>query len=356
MILIVIKNYLNYEVILMNNISSIQNLVILILLSFIAYIFTHPDRIIEINAKISVLLAPIVKSAEKPAVKLTVESTINNISNNLNKEIEGILPYGVEIEWVRNTNRESFIKDNKVIIRMEFHNNNTRNIVHATLKYLEEGLLNNVKKSLDKKISISIDFTIAKKTLRESKKYDSLQYLMEDIINPIENDDEYIKEYLKKLNDLNEYGFFTRIFLNELKQFDTKLYGIETVGNLNYDITYFIDKLYDIANKEKGVDIDTDCITDNFKLSFVYIARADTLQRGISPYIKYINGQIKEGFDNFYLIARGKYNIGVANLISSYLIKNNMLNKIIEYEYRTNFKGRKYEIICINMKSLEDNK
>lgn len=336
----------------MNNFLSIQNLIIFILISFISYIFTHPEKIVEINAFIAVIFAPYLKRAEKPAVKLTVESSINKMAKDLNKQLEGLLPYGVEIQWVRNTNRESFINDNNVVIRMEYHTNNIRNIVHATLKYLETGLLNNLKKSVDKNVSLTIDYITAKKALRDNKYYDSVQYLIDDIINPIENENESMKELLTLTNNLYDYGFFTRIFLNELKTLDAKIYVEKMTKNITNEIINFMNKLNEIANKEKGVDIDSDIISENFRISFVYIARYETLQQGFRPYIRYIEGQINRGFEDFYLIARGKYNIEIAKVIANNLDSQNILKKIRESQYSCKYRGRQYDIVTIKMNTI----
>jgi len=338
----------------MSNLSSVQNLLILLLTIIISWLFTHPNKIIEINAKIAVILAPYINSVEKDAVKLTVESSIFNISNNMNKEIEGILPYGVEIEWVSNINRESFIRNNNVVIRLEYHNNNARNIVHATLKYLEEGLLVNVKKIINNDISISIDYITAKKTLKDNNKYESVEYLIEEIINPVENENENIKHNLRKLNDIEDYGIYTRIFLNELIKVNRKYYDVSEDKNITKEISDFIDNLYNIANKEKGIDIDPDYYSDNIQTSIVFIARFETIKKGIHPFITYITSQISIDRNNFYLLARGKSNILVTKTIANHLERNKILTKVSESQYKTNFKGRKYELICINMITPEE--
>jgi len=332
-----------------NSIDSVYILIIIVLLSVIGYLITHPNKIIDFNAYIYNILATYIISADKPAVKLTIESSLNKISNDMNREIEGILPYGIEIEWVRNTDRETFIRNNKIVIRMEYHQNNTRNIVNATLRYFEEGLLKNIKEIIDLKISKSIDFVTAKKTLRETKKYDSLQFLVENVINPIENEDEEIRYYLNSMSKLYEAGFFSRIFLNELKNINQMLYVDKIYDNLNEDIIIFLEKLNEIAHKKRGVDIDTHVITNYLKISFVYIARLETLKYGIKPYTNYILSEIDEGYENFYIIARGKINIQVAELVSNKLISDKILNKKIEHRYKTTYEGRNYDLICINL-------
>src|SRR4030043_510859 len=112
-----------------------------ILLFIIIYLITHPEVAEKWGGLFNRVFAKLFKSAERHSVSLDIQGSINHYCKSINKQFPGILPYGVKIEWViGNITRESFFKDNKVIIKLDYHTNQDENVVRAVLEFISKGL------------------------------------------------------------------------------------------------------------------------------------------------------------------------------------------------------------------------
>lgn len=88
------------------------------------YLVTHPEVAEKWGAIFTRLFSNISKRAERRTVALGIQGGIDSFAKSLNKEVEGVAPYGVQIEWViGRITRESFFRENKIVIRMDYHTN-----------------------------------------------------------------------------------------------------------------------------------------------------------------------------------------------------------------------------------------
>jgi hypothetical protein len=328
-------------------IFSLEFLVILLLILIILYLLSHPEKIEKLNAKLSMLFVTFTEKAELGAVAYTIQSTINVFTKEFNQEIDNLLPYGVKIEWVKNVDRKTFLENNMIIIRMESHNNNSRNLVHATLTYLSQGLIREARPYIESNILKSIDFVTAKKLFINNQDYNALQYFSEDYILPAQDESEELKRNLQIMDILDDRGIFSRILLNEFKIMGLKLQPRGVNKSIRNETRDFIIKLHEIAEKERGIDIDTSFNGEHIKASIVLVGKKQTLKYGTKPYISHINSKITEGYNSIYLLASGRLNIEVAKIIITILDKNINLNKVFEHHYVLSFEGRTSNAICV---------
>jgi DNA-binding protein len=256
-------------------------------------------------------------------VKSKFELEISSRRDLLNKEIgQDILPYQLKIDWVKQTDRESFIKDNKAVVRLDYHDNENKTFVLAALGFVRESLLPTAKQYIPESIMESTNLLITRRLI-EGFDTHALNFLHSEILIPLFNKEPEIKQKYDELVMLDNYSMFSQVFLPELIRMGNELYPSPiNTDVLQEEISGFIDFLHTIATKDFEEDAPLKLHTKLFHVQIVIVARMDKLLlQGRSPYIKAVNIGIQTGFKNIYLMARGK-NSSVVERIAKHFEKD----------------------------------
>ena len=189
----------------------------------IFYLLTHPNVAAKWGSMLSSLFASISKRAERATVALDIQGRIGSFSKAMNSQVAGIMPHGLRIEWaVGKTSRDDFIKDGKVIVRMNYHRNEDANVVNATVQYLAKGLLPESRPHIDDKIMRAATLICTKKML-ESERKTALPFYYSEVLGPARTSDQDLDNYVVAMQGLDELGYFTNILLYELQGLGVKL-------------------------------------------------------------------------------------------------------------------------------------
>lgn len=93
------------------------------------------------------------KWARKEKVKRTLEIDIVSDSKKINKEIGiELLSFEPDIKWVGRTTREEFIKGNKVVIRLDYHDDKNRTYALAAFGFVRKSLLHVSKRYMPEEV------------------------------------------------------------------------------------------------------------------------------------------------------------------------------------------------------------
>jgi len=273
---------------------------------------------------------------QRLAVSNDVEGKIEIVAKSLNSELGNVVPNGIKIKWHKadKVDKETFINDNKVIIKMNYSKNKNRNLAIGTALFVSKGLLPNGRKYVDKSLMESTDLTLTKQVLLKYAKQ-SMDYFYDEILEPAITSDPEISMLMAKLSNIDEKGMFTHIFLQEIKELGAKLYPEITPDiAVKQETKKVLDFLYNIATKESGEDLPLTYKGKYLSFGIVLVARDETIYgKGLQPYKKSINIKIASGAKNIYISAfsrKVKYAKQVANMFR----EDPRIASIIERPYK----------------------
>jgi len=311
----------------------------------VIYLITHPEVAEKWGAMLSRLLSGIAAGAERASVSLDIQGKIDSFSNAMNKEVTGVLPHGVKIDWVvGEITRESFIKDGRVIIRMNHHKNQDENIANAAVEYVSRGFLPESRPHVDDRVMKSADLICTKKLLeREQKSALSLYYT--EILGPARRTDSELDKYVVAMQSLDELGYFTQIFLPELQELGVRMEFSLPSEAIKGETRRFVDFLdQKITKKKTGVDVDPTFEGDGINTSIVYVSRHEN----VGPHLGWIKKCINRDIRTIYICAFGERNISLVKKLEGRLESNKRLTKGFSREFRLPWrKGRKKDNICV---------
>ncbi|GAV24827.1 hypothetical protein ciss_07600 [Carboxydothermus islandicus] len=308
-------------------------------------IFFHIERIELVVSKIYGYFRFMSKTFEKAAVSKHIRGTILSFTKELNRELKDIAPYDLKIQWVKEENKETFLKENQIILRMYKYDNQAKNVVVALTEYVEKGIMPKAKKYIHKNVSRATDLAITRKILI-SRFSDSLDYFDEEFLKPLLNDDE-LKETFFKIKDLDESGMLTQVVLREFIELGKKLYPSVPDENIKKETQEFINYLYEIATKEPG-NYTNLCFNKGYiKVAVVLIANQETYNLyGKKPYPRRIKINLDAGIDTVYVIAPLKYRKLLQEVVNE-IKRDDRIKGLKEFNYYYMLNRKKIKSICV---------
>ena len=294
------------------------------------------------------------KWARKEKVKRTIELDISSDSKQINKEIGiELLSFEPDIKWVGQTTREEFIKGNKVIIRLDYHDDKNRTYALAALGFVRKSLLHVSKRYVPEEVIESSNLIVTRKIL-EKHNVEALNYLHTEVLIPLLKSDQKIREMYDTLIELENKAMFYQIFLPELFRMglllNPKPISTET---LQKEVRGLIEFLFTIATKEYDEIVPLRHRSQFFSIAIIIVARSETLTAlGISPYVKRVSNALKEGYKNIYILAYN-YKRKDARKIAERFKNNSLVESVHPIEgkvYHKNFEKHK-ECVCIVIKA-----
>ena len=281
------------------------------------------------------------RKVDRRAVASSIQDSVNGVCEQINRQAPDILPHALKIEWVQSESPESFVQKGRLVIRLKHYANQDRNIVDSTLCYLKTGLLPRSRHYLDQTLRKSCEYRVATQVFlarRDTRAYD---YFMETELYPAINTDANIKRDLQMLEDLDSVGFFTRVFLTEVKQTGERLLGTVPTPAVQQELRDLAVFLQTIANKGWNEDVPLSFKGVKAKVAVVLVAKRGTIQScGIAPYVNRVSRQVREGYESIYIAGWGE------EFTSAIVaIKNELDGQVVtvlrryDYQVRARIKG-----------------
>jgi len=262
-----------------------------------------------------------------------------------------ILPNDLKIEWVKNENRDTFLKDNRLIIRMSQKSNPHENFVNAILEFVSVGLLYKERAYMDNKVMKAADISVIQKLLL-SASIDSLTYFNNRILTEIITEDNELTDLITEIAAIDGNGMFINILLNEYMKVGNKIFPQPPDPCLIAESKEFLRYLYNIS---MGLCITFDDFIFNreyFKTCVLLAARTETLERrGVTPYLKNITNYINQGIETIYIFGLGR-KVDVAKLIAKEASENNFEirgTKTHYYSHRALHNTKRISGVCIEI-------
>jgi hypothetical protein len=297
------------------------------------YILTHPEKIDAWESLIARGLSFAGDRYKRTAVSADIQSNINNFAAVMNAESGGAVPYGLRIEWTKETSKEAFIQDGQVIVRMNRYNEQPKNMVYASIAYISKGFLPHGRHYLDPKIAKAADRIVTRKLLTNRKLDDALQFYVSEVLEPELLLDTVLKGHCAALEKLEAEGLLSPIFAREIEYLGLSKYPAVATSSLIGETTDFVDFMQKVVERERGEELPggTRFFRASMKVAIALIAKSETLaQKGIGPHLLWITSCWADGIDTVYVAARGSGRIVTARRIIEALEGTGNIKKLAE--------------------------
>lgn len=312
----------------------------------------HPEKVEKWSSIIARVFSIFSRKIERVYVARDIQTRINSFADVANSEVGGVLPYRIKIEWVkvRETTPEAFIKNGEIVVKMDHHRNQAKNLAYSTIAYVSTGTIPRARQYINENVVKAIDFTIAKKIFVREGRHDALQIFVDEIFDPETGKNPNVKKYCTTMENLDTRRLFTRVLLREFLKLGAEAYPEIPAESIKEETKNFVEFLEKIATKERGVNVPggLDFEGNRIRTSLILIARPEVRDLyGVDPYLSAVKTCVEKGINSIYILAAGQLNIITAKLVAQQLERSEEIKKIEEHEHKMRLGDKDVKALCL---------
>lgn len=243
------------------------------------------------------------KQASAYRLEGNIGKAVNKITDN-----RSILPYGLEVEWEKGNDRESFLRNKKVVVVLNKQETPERQFVRTVMEFVREGLIPASKVRLSKMITDAADTKVAQSIVAQ-KDISAVKYFENEFLIPFFNHEERKRLLYDKLKRIESSCMLYQLLLNEYEEVSNELLSDGPNEVLITESSYFLDYVYRIAAKQRGEDVPLFFNGQYFKVAVILATREDNgvlHETPLGNYIDHIQSHINAGANKIYIYALGR--------------------------------------------------
>jgi len=277
----------------------------LLVLFFVLFYLEKVERIV---GWLLSLIAWSSKGVRHRSIKLRLQGQISNFARFTDRECKGSIPYGMKLKFVREINRAELDPNKQtVIVCIRDRGSDERNLVHTMMNFCPVGVVPQARPYLSPEVNEGINITITRKLLNYLRHRGALQYLYNEVLPACISDTPSLDEYCRMFDTLDENGLFTRVFLEEIRIFGTRIETRYPQESHTKEASEFLKYVYNVATRPKGEELAEIGHSGRYiSTAFVFVGIGRTmLQEGAATYLRHLQRLRNEGYERAYLAARG---------------------------------------------------
>ena len=265
-----------------------------------------PNPIKVLTASILRLIPFLTNYWKRRAVKDELEGNLNAALRDFSDEGAGFINHEIKVEWLtpHSDARDSFFRSDTAFLRLDFSENNDRNLVEAALLFCSEGLLRYTRQYVPPALMRAIDLVFVDEILERRQAANSRTYLIHHVLPREVKRIPEISQHMSTLGLISQYGFFTRILLSELRDYTGYVPSIRMKLERHYvHIQRFMNFLHDvIASREEHTETALTHAGGIVNIAIVLVGKfGKPRTEGTGPYITAAAIHNKDGARTVYV-------------------------------------------------------
>lgn len=240
---------------------------------------------------------------KRVVVRNEIEGNINRAVREFGCEGSRLLPHPASLVWVSpgELSPDSFFRDGRIIIRLDYSENPHRNIVEGALLYCRAGLVPETRRYLWSEFRQALDLVFVHAVLERNDLREGLLYFVQEVIGGELETKASVKTEYNTLQELDEWGYFTRILLPELRDYAGRVHSADTRTQHRQWIANFLGFLMQITREQTERALDH--IQKRFRVSIIIVGKSWKLAfEGQRPYLKRIAKCAASGARTVFLV------------------------------------------------------
>lgn len=300
------ENAWNYKMII--SIPLSLYIIISLFISFVLYILKNPEVVDKWSYLYNKYLAFRTEKREKNIVSKNVDYKITAITKRINKESDGIIPFGLRIKWCDISKVDSYIQKSDVIVVLKKEDNCDKNIIDICRAFVPKATLPKSRNCVEKKVLEAVDTFMIKSILNNGDYSSAYNYYLNNYYNPTLQNDKLLEKYLTIINDINNIGFFTRILLAEYRRVGNKLYGTNEEEAFHEESIDFFKFLECLSKRKPGDNTPLIFLGNRIKIGLIYVAKRMTYNAfGSESYVKRVEKDIDQGAQRIFILSYSQF-------------------------------------------------
>lgn len=310
------------------------------------------DKLEYFGSRVYKLLRFLGTRFKKKYIAKDFRARILEASKSITSEIPEIMPYDLSIKWVDKIDRESFLHEGKVIIRLSDTEDRTQGMVMALQQYVEKGFIPRARKNVHPAVLKSLDKYVVRKLLGVCFKQ-GVDYYDEKIITPLQQLNTEDWGILQEIEAIDMSGLLVQVLIREILDKSLKIDSMPD-PSLMAETKEFLRYLHNIITREHGDEVDLSFIGVHFKVAVVIVGKFWTMVKSSSSYYKSAVRRLKEGIETIYILSDSEMKSSFADEIAQEIKNRNIeIQRKSTYKYKRRHSKGTFSGTCIALYTCE---
>jgi len=291
--------------------TGIAGISIFLIVRLAIYFAKHPDIVLRWSEIYYKHLGFWETNRQRKIVSSELDYRVTKIANKINRESDGIIPYGLKIKWINDKNQKenaSIFRDEVILVLKESADTD-KNIVDAFLLFTPKALLPKAREACDSVLLHHLDLYTIKKMLTIGRYTSAYNYFMKTIVDVGINNGSIRRTDIETLQLSDEKGLFSRILLEEFRLLGDELSGTIEEKKFIEDTLDFYTFMKAVVNRRPGENTKLLYLGSRIKVAIVFVAKRATLDSyyGLDSYTHRVELDFKNGAKRVYMMGYKMY-------------------------------------------------
>jgi hypothetical protein len=237
---------------------------------------------------IGMLVPPLFSLARRRYIQHDFQGRINEYTKAVARDAPYLATQQVELKWVGSeVSRESFFKDDKVILCLRRDDPEDLNFVHASYQFVSASLLLKAKRYISPSHRESVDLFVTTKIL-EREKPQVRDIFLRDLLHPRATASDKIRGYLDAFEKLQRTGLFYQVLLQELGFLGEKVFGRRGDDKVIIEVNSLIEVLEEFSERKHSEELKSRLEGTYCSFALVIVGKPAKVVAGERPWVDYI--------------------------------------------------------------------
>jgi transcription antitermination factor NusA-like protein len=313
----------------------------LLTVAILLYLFSHPEKIDAWGRLLFLVLSKTIggvsslrRGIDRGLIAWDIGAAVNATGEIIARQAPGVIPYSLRIEWVKESTVEAFLQRGEVVVRLNPHSNQERNLVIASYAYASRALLPKARQYMDSTLREASILGVVRMILGRKRTEGTYAYFHEHHLKPVMSQDRSLEKDLTLLDELESVGLLTRVFFREVRDLGERLFPNLPTQRDAQEIRALANFLYELAAKEPGKDVPLRFVGPRVKIAMVLVAkRGKLLAAGAAPYLRAIERSVLDGSDPIFVTGWGTEHVYAVRSIAQEARRRGMIEELRTAEF-----------------------
>ena len=278
------------------------------LVAVLAYVAIYPEKAEKLAGWFFSIFNLGIKKLRQRSITASIQGNINDFARSINRQVKGVMPYNLQLRFVQSVDRAEISPDKRmVIVRVRDTLQDDRNLVNAMMSFCSIGVVPQARRFLSDPMNAAINVTMTRKLLNDLKHDSALQYLYDEVVEGDGDEFDPREEFRRMFDALDENGLFTRVVLEEMRDFGARIASRHPQPGHELEAEQFVQYVHEVVTRPPGQYMSKIGHRGSYMaIAFVLVGSRDTMATGgEAPYLNHIDILRSYGYQKAYLAARG---------------------------------------------------
>lgn len=290
----------------------------------VVYLALFPHQAEKLGALILKVLSAtglgIFRFAQRQYVRYDLQARVNEFVRQVSKRIPGVETAKLSLELVAEGDRDSFLREGQVVIRLRRDDPQELNFVHGAYHFVSRSLLFRAKRYLSPSQKEAIDLYVTTDLFRREKP-SVVQHFLDEYLHPrMEDKKSKRAKYFEAFDKINEERLFYPVLVQELEFLGRKVFGGRRDDLIVSEVNELCEFLVPIAERQVGDTGDLNFDRTYCRFGLVIVGKPSKMLVSLDPYVGYIRRcLVANGIESIYVLSLWENRGAVREIVSGFL-------------------------------------